>query len=366
MHKKYIKIFEEFIEDDALLKKISGGFNTPLESTIKGIFKSNEKCFDEVKDFMDNHSKRLELGEHGYINLSEMDGLDNDNLLSWFSKFILGNGKVVGKGEVLLSILFNNVFKTPILKSNDETGDLFLSDDNGKTSNGRIEVKSALPGGFMFKGKIYPEDLEKLGNGERLAKAYRNYIKAPLGNFVMDKDLFVELCVYCIAKYMHGQYPKEKNYYFLIFDNQPHINSRGNIHGTEDKKINKIINYDGSVEDVEDTENVKSDIRLDDDNDDLSFYKPEEKKLSDGVSKSENGNEEMDVKDVRGFLYIKRCNTIEETMNRIMSFVDKESFIYKENKSKVHNNFTFYVKNKKICIAHRDNPPLVKNKNKTK
>ena len=52
-------------------------------------------------------------------------------------------------------------------------------------------------------------------------------------------------------------------------------------------------------------------------------------------------------------------------MNRIMSFVDKESSVYKENKSNKRNNFTFYVKNKKICIAHRDNPSLVsKNENK--
>ena len=172
---------------------------------------------------------------------------------------------------------------------------------------------------------------------------------------------------------MHSQYPNEKNYYFLIFDNQPRINSKGNIHDTMSRKIKKIIDYDGSVD------SVKENVFMDDEDDDWGFHTlnmgdednewdfttPEETILSDGPDESENGNEDIKIKDIEGFLYIKRCKTIEETMNRIMSFVDKESSVYKENKSNKRNNFTFYVKNKKICIAHRDNPSLVsKNENK--
>ncbi len=362
-NKNYFKVFEKFINfldsNNKFLKKICGDCHTSLGLRLIRIFSNNEELMNSVSDFMDNHSTRLELGEHGYINLSNLDGLNKDDLATWFSRFILGDGKTVGKGEVLLSILFNNVYKTPLTENeNGEPGDLFLS-DNGKTPIGRIEVKSALPGGFMFEDKIRFNDLEKLSDGQRLIAGYKHYLESPIGTFSMDKDLFIELCVYCIAKYMHGQYPDEKNYYFLIFDNQPKINSKGNIHDTQSRKIKKIIDYDGSVD------SVKENVSMDDEDNELDFATPEEIMLLDGPDKSENGNEEIKIKDIEGFLYIKRCKTIEETMSRIMSFVDKESSVYKENKSNKRNNFTFYVKNKKICIAHRDNPSLViKNENK--
>lgn len=365
----YFQIFEKFVKflekNNEFLKKISGDCHTSLGLKLIQIFSNNEECMNGVKDFMNNHSTRLELGEHGYVNLSELDNLNKDDLSTWFSRFILDNGKTVGKGEVLLSILYNNVFKTPLTEnSTGEPGDLFMSDDKGKTPIGRIEVKSALPGGFMFEDKIRIPDLEKLSNGERLAKAYKNYLESPPDLSAMDKDLFIELCVYCIAKYMHGQYPKEENYYFVIFDNQPHINSRGNIHDVETRKIKKAIDKDGSIKTLK--EDWESSIRLDDEDDELPFMTPEEIALSDGPTDSENGNEDISVKDIEGFLYIKRCNTIEETMNRIMDLVDKESSVYKENKSNKRNNFTFYVKNRKICIAHRDNPSLIKIKENKK
>ena len=373
----YFKVFEKFIkfldDNNKFLKKICGDCHTSLGLRLIRIFSNNEKLMNSVSDFMDNHSTKLELGEHGYINLSNLEGLNKDDLATWFSRFILGNGKTVGKGEVLLSILFNNVYKTPLTENeNGEPGDLFLS-DNGKTPIGRIEVKSALPGGFMFEDKIRFNDLEKLSGSQRLIDGYKHYLESLIGTFAMDKDLFIELCVYCIAKYMHSQYPNEKNYYFLIFDNQPRINSKGNIHDTMSRKIKKIIDYDGSVD------SVKENVFMDDEDDDWGFHTlnmgdednewdfttPEETILSDRPDESENGNEDIKIKDIEGFLYIKRCKTIEETMNRIMSFVDKESSVYKENKSNKRNNFTFYVKNKKICIAHRDNPSLVsKNENK--
>ena len=360
----YFKIFEKFIsfldEHNEFLRKICGDCHSSLGTKLISKFSGDDECLNDVKNFMDNYSTKLQLDEYGYIDLSKMEGLTKDNLLYWFSNFVFDDGKTVGKGEVLLPILYSNVFKTPLRENKGgQIGDLFMSDDNGKTVSGRIEVKSALPGGLKFVDMIDLEKLKKLKGKEHLVNAYKNYLKTPVGMFAMDKDLFIELCVYCIAKYMHGQYPKEENFYLLIFDNQPYINSRGNIHDTETKTIKRVIDYEGRLRKAREASNGQYSF------DGLDFMSPLEVLLSNAPTESENGSEEIKVKDVNGFLYIKRCKTIEETMERIMSFVDKESSVYKENKSNKRNNFTFYVnKNRKICIAHRDNPSLIVRKQK--
>ena len=183
---------------------------------------------------------------------------------------------------------------------------------------------------------------------------------------MMDKDIFIKLCAYCIAKYMHGQFRQAKDYWLVIFDNRPRINKRGNIHGTESRKIKKVILPEG----------VKESYTPDDFDapyggdwlglpwwlKDTGYEKEDEQELREAPTESENGSEEIDVKNIDGFVYIKRCRTLNETMQRILSMIDTESAIYRENKSNRKNNFTFYVDGGRIHIAHRDNPVLITKK----
>lgn len=378
------KIFEQFIEfvenNNKFLKKISGDVHTSLGMKLIQIFSRDEECLEKVKDYVENRSEKLELDEEGYFDLTKLKGVSKEDMDMWFSKFVFDNGRTVGKGEVLLSILFNNVFKTPLGENiHGEPGDLYMSKDNGKTASGRIEVKSALPGGFKFNDFIRPIGLEKVEDGDKLLKVYKKFMTNPLENSAMDKKTFIKLCAYCIARYMHGQYPKVEDYWLVIFDNQPYINSRGNIHGTESVKIKRVINDDGTVDVIKESKEGYYDgwlpygENMPDEEDpnylpfgskDSTYMIPEETVLNDGPTDSPNGNDEIKVKDMDGFLYIKRCKTIDETMKKILDLIDVESSVYKENKSNSRNNFTFYVKDKKICIAHRDNPTLVNRRKK--
>lgn len=378
----YFKMFEQFIEfideNNKFLKKISGDCHTSLGIKLMQIFSKDEDCMEKVKDYVENRAKELELDETGYFNLSDIDDVSKDDMSMWFSRFVFDNNRTVGKGEVLLSILFKNVFKTPLGENyRGESGDLFMSDDGGETKTGRIEVKSALPSGFKFKDLIRVSEIKEVDDGNKLAKAYMKFVGKPFECSAMDKSVFIKLCAYCIARYMHGQFPKVENYWLVIFDNQPHINTRGNIHGTENSKIKRIINSDGTVENIREHYDgwLPYGKNLDDGESDPNYLPfgnnsgyvvSDDIVLKDSPTESTNGNEEIDVKDMNGFLYIKRCKTINETMKRILGLIDVRSSVYKENKSNTRNNFTFYVKNKKICIAHRDNPVLIKKVRKKK
>lgn len=368
----HVMLFEHFSgfvnENGYILKKIGGAIGTAFYSTLVGIFIQSRSRLRKIREYMDNEKVELELGDFGYYDLTELDGVSQDDMTDWFSKFTFGNNKTVGKGEVLLSILFDNVFKTSVGRTDGgETGDLFMSDDDGKTAYGRIEVKSALPGGLRFRDKITHNGLMKVDDGEALFNAYKEFADSQFG-VAMDKDIFIRLCAYCIAKYMHGQFRDAKNYWLVIFDNKPHINKRGNIHGTETRRVRRVIKEDGSVEVIKESydpnelpfggEKYGMGPWLQDGGYDVE----KEDVLFDTPGDNENGNEEIDVKEINGFLYIKRCKTINETMNRILSLIDSDSAIYKENKSSSKNNFTFYVDGEKIHIAHRDNPVLIKKK----
>lgn len=372
----YFKIFEQFIEfndeNNKFLKKISGDCSSLLGIALTGIFSKDEDCMKKVKDYVEHRSKKLTLGETGYFNLSDIKDVSKDDMSIWFSRFVLPKNMTVGKGEVLLSILFKNVFKTPIDKNKrEECGDLFISDDEGKTRTGRIEVKTALPGGLKFKELIKDYKIEDVDDGEKLTNAYNKFVENPLENQAMDKDIFIKLCAYCIARYMHRQFKKVEDYWLVIFDNQPHINSRGNIHDTESSKIRRIINSDGTVENIREHYDgwLPYGKNFDDESDPnylpfgnngSGYVISNDIVLKDSPTESKNGNEVITVKDMNGFLYIKRGKTINDTMKRILELIDDMSYVYKENKSSTQNNFTFYVKNEKICIAHRDNPVLIK------
>lgn len=367
---QHFKIFEKFVkfleDNNEFLKKISGDCHTSLGIKLIQFFSNHEECMKKVEDYMENNDNKLELGDYGYFDLSKIDGVSEDDLATWFSQFILDNGKTVGKGEVMMSILFSNVYKTPLGENGGgETGDLYISDDGGKTKTGRIEVKSALPGGFRFSDKITYTGLKKVTGGDELCRAYREFSEHMLG-VAMDRDIFIRLCAYCIARYMHGQFRNSEDYWLIIFDNKPHINKMGNIHGTESRRIKKVILKDGermneSVEDYDFEPLPYGDSMYDipewlrDD----GYEVQETPVLQDAPTDSENGSEEMDVKNINGFIYIKRCDTLNETMKRILSLIDNDSAIYRENKSNRKNNFTFYADGSKLCIAHRDNPVLV-------
>lgn len=372
----YFKIFEQFIEfideNNKFLKKISGDCHTSLGIRLMKIFSYDEDCMEKVKDYVEHRAKELELDEIGYFNLSDIDDVSKDDMSMWFSRFVLANNMTVGKGEVLLSILFKNVYKTPLGENKrDECGDLFISDNEGKTRTGRIEVKSALPSGFKFKDLIRISEIKEVDDGKKLAKVYNKFVENSLENSAMDKGVFIKLCAYCIARYMHRQFRKVEDYWLVIFDNQPHINSRGNIHDTESSKIKRIINNDGTVENIREHYDgwLPYGKNFDDESDpnylpfgenDSGYVISNDIVLKDSPTESKNGNEMITVKDMNGFLYIKRGKTINDTMKRILGLIDVRSSVYKENKSNTQNNFTFYVKNKKICIAHRDNPVLIK------
>ena len=383
------KLFEQFINyidrNNGFLKKISGDVHSSLGIKLIKDFSNDDDCTKKVKEDVEKFSKILELVEYGYFDLNKLDNIDKNDMLIWFSNFIFDNSRTVGKGEVLLSILFSNVFKTPLGENYKETGDLFISEDGGETVSGRIEVKSALPGGLKFADLIRLNSIKKVDDGEKLVKVYKKFSESPLGNSAIDKDMFIRLCAYCIARYMHGQFPKEENYWLVIFDNQPHINTRGNIHDSESIKIKRIINDDGKVIPVKESTDNSFDVEVErtpltdffdkpysDPNDvflkgdNEQFTKPEEDVLLDAPTESTNGNDEIKVKNIDGFLYIKRCKTVNETMKRIIGLIDDKSSIYKENKSKSSNNFTFYVKDERIHIAHRDNPSLIVKKRRKK
>lgn len=361
---KYISLFEEFVkklnEKNKNLAKISGGCDSTIGIKLMKMFDKHPKYFEDIEEYMgsDNY-KELKLGDAGYVDLNEID-IDKDKILFWFSKLVLGNGMIIGKGEVLLSILYKNIYKTEVGNSDDEVGDLYISNDGGKTRCGRIEVKSALPGGFAFNTFIREEEIKTLKNGDELWKAYNNMLHCGF-NCCIDKNIYIELCAYCIARYIHGQFKKSKNHYLVIFDNQPHITSKGTLHGSLTRKIKYVINKDGSKSEINESYLVDKDMEdifnnpVDLDDEMNSWAKePEVEEKEDDIS----------VHDLNGFIYIKRCDSVELTKNKILEFIDVNSYIYKENKNNNKNNFTFYVKDKKICIAHKECPILINNEKK--
>ena len=213
------------------LRRLTGGDKTETTKKIKEIYKENTKnnsdrkpeilCKDNMKTFFSKSG----LGEWIYLNISNIEGkylIDKSDVYHNFKPI-----KGVGKGEYLLPLLFDDVYKQKI-HGEDTKGDNFIVHHDGEnTTTYNLELKS--PNSSLgFK------------------KYIRDYIKEQLTKNENDKnDIYTTAIALAFLNYAKKQQKNWGNLYMCIFgedfNNVLFINLSGaNSNINENPSLEKI------------------------------------------------------------------------------------------------------------------------------
>lgn len=186
------------------LRRLTGGDRSTDLTTvkqIKNIF--NGENSGTSKYLYNNDTESFFKGESGifyYLDISEIEGKYNINKAEVYNNF--KPKKCVGKGEYLLPLLFDDVYKQKVY-GEDTKGDNFIIHDNDKYY---LELKS--PNAHL-----------------NLHKYARNYIKTQFNNItdeeknLIKKDIYKNAITSSFLNYAKKQIQKNdfKNLYICIF-----------------------------------------------------------------------------------------------------------------------------------------------------
>jgi hypothetical protein len=231
------------------LRRLTGGDKTETTKKIKEIYKENTKnnsdrkpeilCKDNMKTFFSKSG----LGEWIYLNISNIEGkylIDRSDVYHNFKPT-----KGVGKGEYLLPLLFDDVYKQKI-HGEDTKGDNFIVHHDGEnTTTYNLELKS--PNSSLgFK------------------KYIRDYIEEQLTKNENDKnDIYTTAIALAFLNYAKKQQKNWGNLYMCIFgedfNNVLFINLSGaNNNINENPSLEKIKSLINLV--TKNSKKIKKDI----------------------------------------------------------------------------------------------------------
>lgn len=191
------------VDSDSLIYQVTGGYNRNNFSDNLIDDKETLKIIRKLKFSKKSH---IFPENKTYVEFNE-DELSDINKL-----FVIepSNKKTFGKGELLLSSYYSNVFRND---SNDEKGDChyFTLSENGELTNQKkyIEVKT---GGSSFT-PLYAHKK----NGGEIKTIIEKYIKEH-SNVNID-DICLYECIGGLALYLSNEV-KEKDLFFVVFDNK--------------------------------------------------------------------------------------------------------------------------------------------------
>lgn len=191
------------VDSDSLIYQVTGGYN---RNNFSDNLINNGEIVEIIRKLKFNTESHIFPENETYVKF-------NDNELSDINKLFPiepPNKKTFGKGELLLSSYYSNVFRND---SNDESGDChyFTLNENGELTNQKkyIEVKT---GGSSFT----PLYVHKKNNGE-ITKIIKEYIrKNP--NVTINEICLYE-CIGGLALYLSNEV-KDKDLFFVVFDNK--------------------------------------------------------------------------------------------------------------------------------------------------
>ena len=228
-----INDIKDRVRADELLR-LTGGDKTETTKKIKEIYKKNNNsdrkpailCKDKLETFF---SKKDDgLGEWIYLNISDVEGkyiIDKSDIYHNFK-----SKKSVGKGEYLLPLLFDDVYKQKI-HGEDTKGDNFIIHHNNEnTITYNLELKS--PNSSLgFK------------------KYIRDYIEERLTKNENDKnDIYTTAIALSFLNYAKKQQKNWGNLYMCIFGEDFNnvifinlTNAKDNIN--ENPTLEKIKSY---------------------------------------------------------------------------------------------------------------------------
>ena len=235
------------IQDDMRAKEIdrlTGGDITSKTKQIINIFdennsdKSGINLFDKLGDITTK-----EAGAYKYITINDAI---NDSKYSNLdiSKIYKLSHKSIGKGEYLLPLLFNDVYKNTIYDE-DSRGDNYIlcAKDDNTTIEINLEVKS--PGSPM-----YFTDLKKGGsafgyindtNNNNIIDRYKNAITATILNYAKNRQ--TNNCLF-ICFFTENKPANEENFVpeGMLFMNMCNIN-KDTYRSTNNNTFETIKNY---------------------------------------------------------------------------------------------------------------------------
>ena len=232
------------IQDDVRAKEIdrlTGGDITPKTKYIIKILDKNNNT-NSGNNLFDELSKVKECGSFKYKNIKDVLNGSKYSNLDITTIYNLSH-KSIGKGEYLLPLLFNDVYKNTIYDENSRGDNYILGVENENAVEINLEVKS--PGSTMkFK------DLKKGGgafeyindtNNNDIIDRYKNAITATILNYAKNRQSnnYLYICFFTESTTSNTEKPTPEG---MVFMNMCNIN-KDTYKSSNDKTFKTIKNY---------------------------------------------------------------------------------------------------------------------------
>lgn len=290
------RLFNILSSNRDIIIKVTGK-RDKLESKInfENIKKFISLCAYETNIFSPKH-------DSGYIKLKN----DNEEIMSLLNNIFAIDEHGIGKGEVLLSSFYNNVYKS----SSIDTGDCYYTVNNGE-KHIPIEVKT---GGSSFPSlSIYLQTLSKQTDLQKEIEKFKKETESDKHNI---PNFFIN--------HIHNGHESEKEYFNKLDNKEQYIleDCIGGLTCYIWYERNRLL------------KKKKEDLCI-------IFY--------DNTFKGDSKNA---GKEIEGYLYIniKKEDNLKTIYNKLIETIHKD--IHKDSKSGV-GKFTISIINGKIKFFHK-------------